>query len=139
MNSEVCIFSLPLCYLAKKCVDPSLLFQLKQWSTWISNSINFSNLELLSTKIKIWIWFWKRVKLNVQFITLNQFWNLNLILGFRTPQNLNFLFMTLKLLSTKIKIWIFRFGFGTPIHKKWLFKFGSPNHKNQRRRRVCSL
>ena len=38
--------------------------QLKQWSTWISNSwhsINFSNLELLSTKIKIWIWAWTSI------------------------------------------------------------------------------
>ena len=41
-------------------------FCFKQWSTWISNSINFSNLQLLSTTNKIWTWTWtwKRVNLN---------------------------------------------------------------------------
>ena len=50
--------------------------QLERGTTWIFNSlehsINFQNLELLSTKNKIWIWTWNS---NFQFMkfSINQF------------------------------------------------------------------
>ena len=99
--------------------------------------LNSKDLELQSTIIKIWIS--KKINLNLKTVNLNdgqlEFTLENSkkksILGFRTPQNLNLLFMTLKLLSTKIKISIFNIFNSYPHKKSWIFRFGTPIHKNQ--------
>ena len=104
--------------------------QLERGTTWIFNSwhsINFQNLELLSTKNKIWIWTWTRKRVNLnngQFeFPIFKTWKFKIeeleegLLNFPIhPQNTKFKF---ERGSTWISKTFNQFSkFGTPIHKK---------------------